>query len=248
MSIDLNPQILGTIQQALAATADGKGSLTDSNLFQRILESKANTAPLALGQADRLLEMVTLNQLRLVHGWSGQEDAAQQALLPELFSSQNTPVFSLSPDQAAATYRAAPQPGLQEPVQERQQIDQLIERIADRFSLAPDLIRSVVAAESSYDPRAVSPVGAQGLMQLMPATAQELGVSDSFDPQQNLEGGSRYLRQLLDKYDGDLDHALAAYNWGQGNVDRQGLEQMPAETRNYLAKVKATLAGQQTAA
>lgn len=245
MSIDLNPQILGTIRQALAATATPKGAATDSNLFQRILESKANSAPLALGQADRLLEMVTLNQMRLVQGWSGQDDAAQQAVLPELFTPQNTALFSLSPDRVASIYRAAPQSGLRGSGHEGQEIDSLIERIADRFSLAPELIRSVVAAESSYDPRAVSPVGARGLMQLMPATAQELGVSDSFDPQQNLEGGSRYLKQLLDKYDGDLDHALAAYNWGQGNVDRHGLEQMPTETRQYLARIKAELAGSQ---
>jgi len=79
-------------------------------------------------------------------------------------------------------------------------------------------------------------------MQLMPETARELGVEDSFDPQQNLRGGSRYLKQLLDKYDGDLDRALAAYNWGQGNLDRKGLEQMPQETRDYLARVKGRLA------
>jgi soluble lytic murein transglycosylase-like protein len=243
MSIDLNPQILGTLQRALAVTTDGKGSPNGSNLFQRILESKANSPPPALAQADRLLEMVTLNQLRLGQGWSGQGDAAQQELLPELYGGQNAPLFSLTAGQAAGIYRSVPQPNLREPAAGRQEIDQLIERIAAQFSLAPELIRSVVAAESSYDPRAVSPVGAQGLMQLMPATAQELGVNDSFDPQQNLEGGSRYLKSLLDKYDGDLDHALAAYNWGQGNVDRRGLEQMPTETRNYLARIKAELAG-----
>lgn len=120
----------------------------------------------------------------------------------------------------------------------RERIENLIDHVAQRVGLPADLIRSVVSAESSFRPDAVSPVGAQGLMQLMPATAQELGVDDSFDPQQNLLGGSRYLKGLLQKYDGDLDHALAAYNWGQGNVDRKGLEQMPSETRNYIAKVK----------
>lgn len=117
-------------------------------------------------------------------------------------------------------------------------IDRLIDRVAGQVSLAPELIRSVVAAESDFRPDAVSPAGAQGLMQLMPETAREMGVQDSFDPQQNLLAGSQYLKQLLDKYDGDLDHALAAYNWGQGNVDRKGLEQMPQETRDYLTRVK----------
>jgi len=125
----------------------------------------------------------------------------------------------------------------------RHQIESLIKRVAGQVSLAPELIRSVVAAESDFQADAVSPVGAQGLMQLMPATAKELGVADSFDPQQNLLGGSRYLKQLLDKYGGDLDRALAAYNWGQGNVDRKGLEGMPRETRDYLARVKSRLVG-----
>ncbi|WP_303720916.1 lytic transglycosylase domain-containing protein [Malonomonas rubra] len=121
---------------------------------------------------------------------------------------------------------------------QRDDIERLIDQVAEQVSLAPELIRSVVSVESNFQVQAVSSAGAQGLKQLMPETAQELGVEDSFDPQQNLLGGSRYLKQLLDKYNGDLDKALAAYNWGQGNVDRKGLEQMPRETRNYLTKVK----------
>jgi len=126
----------------------------------------------------------------------------------------------------------------------RQQIEKLIDGVAEEVGLAPELIRSVVSTESNFSPDAVSSVGAQGLMQLMPETARELEVTDSFDPQQNLLGGSRYLKQLLNKYEGDLDHALAAYNWGQGNVDRKGLGQMPQETRDYLVKVKQGLTKQ----
>lgn len=120
----------------------------------------------------------------------------------------------------------------------RANIEKMIDHVAERVGLPAALIHSVVRTESAYKPDAVSPVGAQGLMQLMPGTAQELGVENSFDPQQNLLGGSRYLKGLLQKYNGDLDHALAAYNWGQGNVDRKGLEHMPEETRNYIARVK----------
>lgn len=123
----------------------------------------------------------------------------------------------------------------------RGEIDQLIDRVAKHVSLDPDLIHSVVSAESAYKSDAVSHAGAEGLMQLMPATAEELGVKNSFDPQQNLLGGSRYLKQLIDKYDGDLDHALAAYNWGQGNVDRHGLGKMPHETRTYISRVRQGL-------
>ena len=132
----------------------------------------------------------------------------------------------------------AVQPAPSQSMTLRENIENLIDQVAQRVGLPASLIRSVVSTESSYRHDAVSPVGAQGLMQLMPGTAAELGVEDSFDPQQNLMGGSRYLKGLLKKYDGDLDHALAAYNWGQGNVDRKGLERMPTETRNYIAKVK----------
>jgi membrane-bound lytic murein transglycosylase B len=117
-------------------------------------------------------------------------------------------------------------------------IESLIDRAAADHGVAPDLIRSVIRTESAFNPRAVSPAGAQGLMQLMPETAAELGVTDPFDPGQNVMAGTRYLRQLLDRYDGDLDHALAAYNWGMGNVDRHGLDRLPEETRNYLLRVK----------
>jgi soluble lytic murein transglycosylase-like protein len=117
-------------------------------------------------------------------------------------------------------------------------LDDIIDRAASRYGVDQELIRAVIRTESSFDPDAISPVGAQGLMQLMPETAKELGVSNPLDAEQNVMGGTRYLRQLLDRYDGDLDRALAAYNWGMGNVERRGMEQMPQETRDYLAKVK----------
>jgi soluble lytic murein transglycosylase-like protein len=99
----------------------------------------------------------------------------------------------------------------------------------------------VIQAESSFNHQAVSPAGAQGLMQLMPATAKELGVDNPFDPEQNVMGGTRYLKSLLDRYEGDLDKALAAYNWGMGNLERNP-DALPAETRNYQSKVKTFLA------
>jgi soluble lytic murein transglycosylase-like protein len=124
------------------------------------------------------------------------------------------------------------------PQNQSPEIDRIINQAASDHGVEPGLIRSVIRTESAFNPRAVSPVGAQGLMQLMPGTAAELGVTDPFDPEQNIMAGTRYLRQLLDRYDGDLDHALAAYNWGMGNVDRHGLTRLPEETRNYLERVK----------
>jgi len=107
---------------------------------------------------------------------------------------------------------------------------------AARTGLAPALITAVIAAESNFDPNAVSPVGAQGLMQLMPATAASLGVLNVWDPRQNIRGGSDYLAHLYAKYD-DLSLALAAYNAGEGSVARHGGVPPFRETRTYVQRV-----------
>lgn len=100
-----------------------------------------------------------------------------------------------------------------------------------------DLFVRQARAESNFDPYATSKKGAGGVFQLMPGTAGDLKVTDVYDPVQNISGGIRYMGQLLNKYQNDPTKALAAYNWGMGNVDRQGLETMPAETRDYLARI-----------
>jgi soluble lytic murein transglycosylase-like protein len=120
----------------------------------------------------------------------------------------------------------------------RDRFEPLIREHATRHALRVELVRAVIQVESGYNPRARSPKGAMGLMQLMPATARQLGVRNPFDPAENIRGGCAYLRQLLDRYQGNEELALAAYNAGSGAVDRHGHAIPPyQETREYVRKV-----------
>ncbi|WP_424768261.1 lytic transglycosylase domain-containing protein [Paenibacillus sp. sgz302251] len=125
--------------------------------------------------------------------------------------------------------------------------DSIIEQAASRYGIDASLVRAVIKTESGFRADAVSGSGAKGLMQLMDGTARGLGVTDSFDPVQNINGGTQYLASLLRKYNGEEQVALAAYNAGPGRVDRTGiktneqlianLEALPEETQRYVAKV-----------
>lgn len=123
--------------------------------------------------------------------------------------------------------------GTQPPVD----LDQVVSAASARYRLDPDFVSSVIKAESGFNVRAVSPKGAQGLMQLMPGTASQLGVRNAFDPRANVEGGTKYLRELLERYNFDLLKALAAYNAGPQRVEQFGGVPPYYETRAYVARV-----------
>jgi soluble lytic murein transglycosylase-like protein len=126
-------------------------------------------------------------------------------------------------------------------------LTETVDRIAHQNQLSPRLVHSVIQVESNYNPNAVSPKGAQGLMQLIPSTARRFGVSNAFDPSDNIQGGARYLKYLLELYKGDESLALAAYNAGEGAVSRYGGVPPYPETQHYVDKVRQRLAGQPAA-
>src|SRR5271163_4878390 len=146
--------------------------------------------------------------------------------VPAPAEARSTPLSSPSSSPLSSANAISPLP-----------LDQVVNSASAAYHLDPDLVNSVIHAESGFNAHAVSPKGAQGLMQLMPGTANQLGVVNAFDPQANVTGGSRYLRELLERYNFDVVKALAAYNAGPERVEQyQGVPPF-RETRAYVARI-----------
>lgn len=231
-----------------------------SKKLDKALGSGDPPASTAGGNARELAESLTLQMLQSSLSLAGDphpEGSAAPGGTP--FSSTHALMeayranLAAGGEQRSATPPAVPPSQLQEladstpvadsaepPSQNRTDtawLDPIISRASRKYGVDAGLIKAVIKAESDFNPQAVSHAGARGLMQLMPATARSLGVTDSFDPEQNVMGGTRFLKDLLRRYDGNVDAALAAYNWGPGNVDKRP-DHLPRETRSYLARVK----------
>lgn len=142
-----------------------------------------------------------------------------------------------APADSHASIPAPPGSAKSQPMKSRPALNQVVNSASAAYHLDPDLVNSVIHAESGFNSRAVSPKGARGLMQLMPGTANQLGVNDAFDPQANVDGGSRYLRELLERYNFDLVKALAAYNAGTERVEQYHGVPPFRETRAYVARI-----------
>jgi soluble lytic murein transglycosylase-like protein len=263
MSITVEKLSLLGALAPLRQKSDSNGIQQERGFAERLdkaLGSDESSASSASGKARELAQSLTLQMLQssiALAGDSPSESSASSGMTP--FSSTNAllqayranlssggdqappspalPLSQLHEMTESAPVAASPEVQASQPHTDAGWLDPIISRASRKYGVDVGLIKAVIKAESNFNPQAVSPAGARGLMQLMPATARSLGVSDSFDPEQNVMGGTRFLKDMLKRYDGNVDAALAAYNWGPGNVDKRP-DRLPRETRDYLVRVK----------
>jgi soluble lytic murein transglycosylase-like protein len=210
-------RLLGLFLLLASGGVAGEYAVLASGARMRIDRHEADGAKVRLYHGTGLVELDS----SLVRGYEAEE------YVPEVPVPRQAEAVA-APDAPAAVAPAPPTPL------------ELADAAADRYGLPRELIRSVMAAESGFEPLAVSPKGAIGLMQLMPGTAQVLG-ADPYDPAQNVDAGARYLRDLLEKYNYGLRHALAAYNAGPAAVDRYNGVPPYRETIDYIGRIEKKL-------
>lgn len=223
------------LKQALNAGAStGAGQIQDPGALARMLMER-----MQVRATDRLLRLMSGNEAGEVQEQDGK--VLEQLLEAAARTIQGTETRSVLDKTGQAVSEPVLSPrrtgeGRKGGMAASPELTSIIEKAADRYGVDPLLVRCVIRAESGFRPQSTSPKGAMGLMQLMPGTARDLGVKNAYDPEQNVFAGTRYLKSLLDRYSGDVPRALAAYNWGMGNVDRRP-DRLPEETRQYVSGI-----------
>jgi len=234
--------------------ADGAGS------FKKILETQMaapaeNAAPggaTGIGDDKKIIHLIEIIRLRMMldqHLLESMRDNGDPRSLYQRFARlPSGGLNAVSPPAGQAKHGADnPAPTAVEEVPSVVRVrnasdrsspyEPIIQQASKAYGVDAGLIRAVIRAESNFKNESTSPKGAMGLMQIMPGTAKDLGIRDAYDSQENIMGGTRYLKSLLDRYRGDVPTALAAYNWGMGNVERRP-EKLPRETRVYINRIQ----------
>ncbi|WP_270584309.1 lytic transglycosylase domain-containing protein [Bacillus smithii] len=197
------------------------GLITQLNALGNIASSPVQSmSSQTLFQEEPLNSFGVIFQEALKEGLEIVEDYENHHSAPPLITKPGADVIASTDDSSVKT-----------------DFDEYITKAAETYHVPKKLIQAVIRQESNFNPNAVSPAGAMGLMQLMPATARSLGVSNPMDPEENIFGGTKYLRQLLDRFDNNIELALAAYNAGPGNVEKYGGIPPFQETENYVRNI-----------
>lgn len=221
----------------LAGTLKGATELLEKRKFDKGLEKAIGTL-----QQEATNRQTAAQQQTEPAATATPETVAPEAIAPENIVVPPTATVEAKAIPTPVNETVAPEAIAPQGETSPTNYEEIIQANAAKYKVDPALIKAVIQSESGFKNGLTSPAGAQGLMQLMPGTAKSLGVANVMDPAQNIEGGTKYLAALLHKFDGDETKALAAYNWGPGNLIKHGLEKAPKETRDYIAKIQASKA------
>jgi hypothetical protein len=239
---------------------------TGPGAFQQILERQMAPAGSAASGSNpsgvpdektlrKLIDIIRLRMMMDEHMLGSMRDNGSDLSLYQRFAQwqmggQGIPLATAEQGKSAETVKPAAEKPAQQAGEEipsvvrvrkasdrARQYEPVIQEASKTYGVDPELIRAVIRAESNFKNDSTSPKGAMGLMQIMPETAKDLGIRDGYDPRENIMGGTRYLKGLLERYRGDVPTALAAYNWGMGNVERRP-EKLPRETQVYINRIQ----------